>query len=87
MPARRRLAARAYRVGRALRDIVTIATRDTLLRLHRHLMGAAMDVRPAADDGVRVGHRVLIGDRDRKWSRAVRRAHHQRQLRSRTFAT
>jgi hypothetical protein len=50
-------------------------------------MGAAMDVRPAADDGVRVGHRVLIGDRDRKWSRAVRRAHHQRQLRSRAFAT
>jgi transposase InsO family protein len=27
----------------------------------------------AADDGVLVGHRVLICDRDRKWSRAVRR--------------
>jgi hypothetical protein len=26
----------------------------------------------AADDGVLVGHRVLICDRDRKWSRAVR---------------
>jgi transposase InsO family protein len=27
----------------------------------------------AADDGVLVGHRVLICDRDQKWSRAVRR--------------
>src|SRR5687767_6119488 len=27
----------------------------------------------AADDGLLVGHRVLICDRDRKWSRAVRR--------------
>ena len=36
---RRRLAARAYRVGRAaLREIVTIATPDTLLRWHRQLM-------------------------------------------------
>jgi putative transposase len=36
---RRRLAARAYRVGRrALRDIATIATPDTLLRWHRQLM-------------------------------------------------
>ena len=26
----------------------------------------------AADDGLLVGHRVLICDRDRKWSRAVR---------------
>jgi len=26
----------------------------------------------AADDGILVGHRVLICDRDRKWSRAVR---------------
>ena len=26
----------------------------------------------AADDGVLLGHRVLICDRDRKWSRAVR---------------
>jgi transposase InsO family protein len=29
--------------------------------------------RRRADDGVLVGHRVLICDRDRKWSRAVRR--------------
>ena len=36
---RRRLAARAYRVGRAaLRDISTIATPDTLLRWHRQLI-------------------------------------------------
>jgi len=36
---RRRLAARAYRVGRAaLRNIATIATPDTLLRWHRQLI-------------------------------------------------
>jgi len=36
---RRRLAARAYRVGRAaLRKIATIATPDTLLRWHRQLI-------------------------------------------------
>jgi hypothetical protein len=36
---RRRLAARAYRVGRAtLREIATIATPGTLLRWHRQLI-------------------------------------------------
>jgi hypothetical protein len=36
---RRRLASRAYRVGRtALREIATIATPDTLLRWHRQLI-------------------------------------------------
>jgi putative transposase len=36
---RRRLAARAYRLGRALlRDIATLATPDTLLRWHRQLI-------------------------------------------------
>src|SRR5215475_809137 len=36
---RRRLAARAHRVGRAaLREIATIATPDTLLRWHRQLI-------------------------------------------------
>jgi hypothetical protein len=36
---RRRLAARAYRVGlAALREIATIATPDTLLRWHRQLI-------------------------------------------------
>src|SRR5215467_6273766 len=36
---RRRLAGRAYRVGRAaLREIATIATPDTLLRWHRQLI-------------------------------------------------
>src|SRR3954463_3157506 len=38
---RQRLAARAYRVGRAaLREIATIATPDTLLRWHRHLIAS-----------------------------------------------
>lgn len=37
---RRRLAARAYRLGRqALREIATIVTPDTLLRWHRQLIG------------------------------------------------
>src|SRR5438105_15302443 len=45
---RRRLAARAYRVGRtALREIATIATPDTLLRWHRRADCAEMDVRSA----------------------------------------
>ena len=36
---RRRLATRAYRVGRAaLREMATIATPDTLLRWHRQLI-------------------------------------------------
>jgi hypothetical protein len=36
---RRRLAVRAYRVGRqALREVATIVTRDTLLRWHRQLI-------------------------------------------------
>src|SRR3954453_11917641 len=36
---RRRLAVRAYRLGRAaLREIATIATPDTLLRWHRQLI-------------------------------------------------
>src|SRR6478735_516579 len=36
---RRRLAARAYRLGRqALREVVTIVTPDTLLRWHRQLI-------------------------------------------------
>jgi len=36
---RRRLAARAYRLGRrALRDVATIVTPDTLLRWHRQLI-------------------------------------------------
>ena len=36
---RRRLAVRAYRLGRAaLRDVATLVTPDTLLRWHRHLV-------------------------------------------------
>jgi transposase InsO family protein len=36
-------------------------------------MGQIVRLATAADDGVLIGHRVLICDRDRKWSRAVRR--------------
>jgi transposase InsO family protein len=35
-------------------------------------MGQIVRLITAADDGVLIGHRVLICDRDRKWSRAVR---------------
>ena len=35
-------------------------------------MGQMVRLVTAADDGVLVGHRALICDRDRKWSRAVR---------------
>jgi transposase InsO family protein len=35
-------------------------------------MGQVVRMMTAADDGVLGGHRVLICDRDRKWSRAVR---------------
>jgi hypothetical protein len=35
-------------------------------------MGQMVRLVKAADDGVLVGHRALICDRDRKWSRAVR---------------
>jgi hypothetical protein len=42
---RRRLAVRAYRVGRAtLREIATIATPDTLLRWHRQLIAPEVGV-------------------------------------------
>jgi hypothetical protein len=36
-------------------------------------MGQVVRLMTAADDGVLNGHRILICDRDRKWSRAVRR--------------
>jgi transposase InsO family protein len=35
-------------------------------------MGQMVRLATAADDGALVGHRALICDRDRKWSRAVR---------------
>ena len=56
---RRRLAARAYRVGRAaLRQIATIATPDTLLRWHRQLIARKWTY------ARRPGRRgVLLGDR------------------------
>jgi putative transposase len=43
---RRRLGVRAYRLGRGrLREIATIVTPDTLLRWHRQLVAAEVDVR------------------------------------------
>ena len=39
---------------------------------HDVFMSQIVRLVTAADDGVLIGHRVLICDRDRKWSRAVR---------------
>jgi hypothetical protein len=51
---RRKLAARAYRLGRqALRAIATIVTPDTLLRWHRQLIARKMHVRQAGKDASR----------------------------------
>jgi hypothetical protein len=59
---RRRLAARAYRVGRAvLRDIATIATPDTLLRWHRQLIARKWTYgRRASRRGVLLEIRQLV---------------------------
>src|SRR5258705_10963673 len=59
---RRRLAARAYRVGRrALRDIATIATPDTLLRWHRQLIAHKWThARTAGHRGVMLAIRRLV---------------------------
>jgi hypothetical protein len=59
---RRRLAARAYRVGRAaLREIATVATPDTLLRWHRQLIARKWTYgRKAARRGVLLEIRRLV---------------------------
>ena len=59
---RRRLAARAYRVGRAaLREIATIATPDTLLRWHRQLIARKWTyARRSGRRGVLVEIRQLV---------------------------
>jgi putative transposase len=59
---RRRLAARAYRVGRAaLRRIATVATPDTLLRWHRQLIARKWTyARRAGRRGVLIGIRQLV---------------------------
>jgi len=59
---RRRLAARAYRVGRAaLREIATIATPDTVLRWHRQLIAREWTyARRSGWRGVRLEIRHLV---------------------------
>jgi putative transposase len=59
---RRRLAARAHRVGRAvLRDIATIATPDTVLRWHRQLIARKWTyARHAGRPGVLAEIRQLV---------------------------
>ena len=59
---RRRLAARAHRVGRAaLREIATIATPDTLLRWHRQLIvGKWTYARRSRQQGVLLEIRQLV---------------------------
>jgi hypothetical protein len=59
---RRRLAVRAYRVGRAvLREIATIATPDTLLRWHRQLIAHKWTyVRRAGRLGIMLEIRRLV---------------------------
>ncbi len=59
---RRRLAARAYRVGRAvLWQIATIATPDTLLRWHRHLIARKWTyARKSGPPGVLLEIRQLV---------------------------
>jgi hypothetical protein len=59
---RRRLAARAYRVGRAaLREIATIATPDRLLRWHRQLVARKWTyAKGAGRRGVLVEIRQLV---------------------------
>ena len=59
---RRRLAVRAYRVGRAaLREIATIATPDTLLRWHRRLIARKWTyARKSRRPGVLIEIRTLV---------------------------
>jgi len=59
---RRRLAARAYRAGRAaLREIATVATPDTLLRWHRQLVARKWTyAKGAGRRGVLVEIRQLV---------------------------
>jgi hypothetical protein len=59
---RRRLAARAYRLGRAaLREIATIATPDTLLRWHRQLIAQKWTyARKSGRRGVMIEIRQLV---------------------------
>ena len=69
---RRRLAARAYRVGRAaLREIATIATPDTLAALASPADCAEMDVRAESPDGAASCWR--FGGLSCGWRRRIRR--------------
>ena len=62
---RRRLAARAFRVGRAaLREIATIATPDTLLRWHRRLIARKSNVLSATRPAQRPPRDPALGRAD-----------------------
>src|SRR5688572_32422465 len=69
---RRKLAARAYRLGRqALREVATIVTPDTLLRWHRRLIARKWTYakKGTSRRGVLAEIRQLV----RRWRKRIRR--------------